>query len=263
MVEQLFTLSTGETQLLVHLLAVLAEGETADTEETLQTVQPTAEVELGPAVALRDIRLILELDELVVQELSMYDTPYKKLAPGIHLYNLGSLVEEFDNSVLSKYKYNRGVILDVKNGTNRYSRITGIASLDKTHSDMPEEDSVLVEALKRIEDEIVQEYARIYEIGDLKPLHNWLLMQYIKGDYFKVHKDELPDIVRTVSAIVCLNDSYEGGEIEFPDFDVLLKLKPWDVLIFPSAFSYRHGVLPISDGVRYSAVNWYTYGSVS
>ena len=193
----------------------------------------------------------------------MYATPYKKLAPAIHLYNIGEIANKFDERVLSKYKYHRGAIPNVKNDVHQYSRITGIVSLDKADSGIAEDDLFLSEILNNVVNEIVKQYADKYEISDLKPLHNWLLMQYLKGDYFNEHKDELPDIVRTVSSIVYLNDSYVGGEIAFPDFDVLFKPKSWDVLIFPSAFAYRHRVHPVSDGVRYSAVNWFTYGTVS
>jgi hypothetical protein len=236
---------------------------TVVTAATLQTAQRIAVVGQVLAEAHKAIHLTQVQEELVDRGLFMYDTPYKKLAPAIHLYNIGEASNKFDDTVLAKYKYSRGVILDVKNDTHSYSRVTGLVSLDKTSSDSPENDLFLDELLNKVVDKLVQEYAKTYEINDLHPLHNWLLMQYLKGDYFKVHKDDLPDVVRTVSVIVYLNDSYTGGEIEFPEFNISFKPKVWDVLIFPSAFAYRHGVLPVSDGVRYSAVNWYTHGSVS
>ncbi len=204
-----------------------------------------------------------ELGELADRGLFMYDTRYKNLAPAIHLYNIGEIANKFDESVLSKYKYHRGAIPSVNNDVHSYSRITGIVSLDKADSGIAEDDLILSEIMNNVVDKIVKQYAKQYEIEDIKPLHNWLLMQYLKGDYFKEHKDDLPDIVRTVSVVVYLNDSYSGGEVEFSDFDVLFKPKVWDVLIFPSAFAYRHAVRPVVDGVRYSAVNWYTYGAVS
>ena len=198
--------------------------------------------------------------------MSMYDTQQVEpqtpvqLAPAIQLYNIAEVVNHFDfETTLSKYKYHRGVIIDVKDKNRSYSRVTGIVGIDKVNSDAPEKDQELRQILNNVVNDLVQTYAKMYDINDLNPLHDWLLMQYLKGDYFKVHKDDLPDVVRTVSVVVYLNDAYEGGEIEFPDFGILFKPAVWDVLVFPSSFAYRHGVRSISDGVRYSAVNWYTH----
>lgn len=204
----------------------------------------------------------------MVRELSMYDTQQvepqtpNQLAPAIHLYNIAEVVNNYYfETTLSKYKYHRGVIIDVKDKNHSYSRVTGIVNVDKVNSDVPEKDQELRRILNTVVNDLVQNYAKMYEINDLNPLHAWLLMQYIKGDYFKVHKDDLPDVVRTVSVVVYLNDTYEGGEIEFPDFGVSFKPAVWDVLVFPSSFAYRHGVHPVSEGVRYSAVNWYTHST--
>jgi hypothetical protein len=231
-------------------------------------VQPIVVAVQVLVVAHRGILLTQELDELVGRGLCMYDIQQVdqqipiQLAPAIHLYNIAELVNHFDfENTLSNYKYHRGVIIDVKDKNRSYSRVTGIASLDKVNSGTPENDQLLKQVLSDVVNTLVKNYAKTYEINDLNPLHNWLLMQYLKGDYFKVHKDDLPDVVRTVSVVVYLNDSYSGGEIEFPDFGILFKPAVWDVLVFPSSFAYRHGVHPISDGVRYSAVNWYTHSN--
>jgi hypothetical protein len=247
---------------------VLVGAVLAATKETVQTVQQIAVVVRVQAAVDRAIRLIQELDELAGRGLCMYDTQQVDqqipihLAPAIHLYNIAELVNHFDfENTLSNCKYHRGVIIDFKDKNLPYSRVTGIASLDKVNSGTPENDQLLKQVLSDVVNTLVKNYAKKYDINDLNPLHDWLLMQYLKGDYFKVHKDDLPDVVRTVSVVVYLNDSYRGGEIEFPDFGIFFKPAVWDVLVFPSSFAYRHGVHPISDGVRYSAVNWYTHSN--
>jgi hypothetical protein len=259
---------TGATHNLELRRVVLVEAVSAVTKETVQTVQQIAVAVRVQAAVDRVILLTQELDELVDRELSMCDTQQVdpqtpiQLAPAIHLYNIAELVNHFDfKTTLSSYKYHRGVILDVKDKNRSYSRVTGITSLSKATSDTPENDQLLKQALSNVVNTLVQNYAKTYDINDLNPLHDWLLMEYLKGDYFKVHKDDLPDVIRTVSVVVYLNDSYKGGEIEFPDFGILFKPAVWDVLVFPSSFAYRHGVHPISDGVRYSAVNWYTHSN--
>jgi hypothetical protein len=262
------TLSTGATHNLPIRLVVSVVVGLVVMAGTPRTVRQIAVVVLVPAEALRATRLTRGLDELVGRGLCMYDTQQVdqqipiQLAPAIHLYNIAELVNHFNfENTLSNYKYHRGVIIDVKDKNRPYSRVTGIASLDKVNSGTPENDQLLKQVLSDVVNTLVKNYAKKYDINDLNPLHDWLLMQYLKGDYFKVHKDDLPDVVRTVSVVVYLNDSYGGGEIEFPDFGIFFKPAVWDVLVFPSSFAYRHGVHPISDGVRYSAVNWYTHSN--
>lgn len=58
--------------------------------------------------------------------------------------------------------------------------------------------------------------------------------------------------------VICyLNDTYEGGEITFPQFNLNIKPKPGDLIMFPSR--YRHGVLQMYSGNRYSLPSWYSF----
>ena len=63
------------------------------------------------------------------------------------------------------------------------------------------------------------------------------------------HKDEGGDNP-VYSMLIYLNDSYSGGEIEFPDQNLKIKPEAGSVIIFPS--KTLHLVHPIADNFRYT-----------
>jgi predicted 2-oxoglutarate/Fe(II)-dependent dioxygenase YbiX len=61
---------------------------------------------------------------------------------------------------------------------------------------------------------------------------------------------------RSVSAICYLNNDYEGGELEFPHFNLTIKPEPGMLILFPSNFAYAHIAHPIISGTKYALVTW-------
>ena len=71
----------------------------------------------------------------------------------------------------------------------------------------------------------------------------------------KFHTDILP-----VSLILYLNDDYTGGELEYLDnTNSKLKIIPEKNLIVTMNSQLKHRVLPISSGVRYSLVAFFSF----
>jgi len=72
------------------------------------------------------------------------------------------------------------------------------------------------------------------------------------GQQFRIHADQGPVYNCTVSAVIYLNDNYEGGELYFPRLDKLV-YKPsfGDIAIFPSNYIYEHASLDIISGTKY------------
>lgn len=76
-----------------------------------------------------------------------------------------------------------------------------------------------------------------------------------EGRHFNIHADHGPAYNCTVSAVIYINDNYEGGEIEFPRLDGYVhKPKAGDIAIFPSNYIYEHASLPIKSGIKYCVV---------
>ncbi len=102
---------------------------------------------------------------------------------------------------------------------------------------------------------------------DRKPVNSEYLqvLKYKEGGFYTPHQDAFFDEPnpRTVTAIIALNDDYDGGETEFPNLDKKFKLNKGDVLIFNNFtdWGYQtpkslHGGRPVKSGVKWICNLW-------
>lgn len=76
-----------------------------------------------------------------------------------------------------------------------------------------------------------------------------------EGTHFNIHADHGPAYNCTVSAVIYLNDDYQGGEIKFPRLDNFVHTpKSGDIAVFPSNYIYEHASLPMKSGTKYCVV---------
>jgi hypothetical protein len=76
-----------------------------------------------------------------------------------------------------------------------------------------------------------------------------------QGKHFNIHADHGPAYNCTVSAVVYINDDYEGGEIKFPRLDGYVHTpRVGDILLCPSNYIYEHASLPMESGTKYCVV---------
>ena len=66
---------------------------------------------------------------------------------------------------------------------------------------------------------------------------------------------------RDYTALVYLNDNFTGGELVFPDRDVVIIPKPGLFVGFPSNHEFVHAVPNVLSGKRYSLPVWFTMNS--
>lgn len=92
-----------------------------------------------------------------------------------------------------------------------------------------------------------------------------LVLRYAPGQEYRRHFDALPglDNQRVVTALVYLNEGYEGGETAFPKLGLSVKGRQGDVLTFrntgPDGMAdplSEHAGLPVTSGVKYLASRW-------
>ena len=76
-----------------------------------------------------------------------------------------------------------------------------------------------------------------------------------EGKHFNIHADHGPAYNCTVSAVIYINDDYEGGEIKFPRLDNYVhRPQVGDIAVFPSNYIYEHASLPMKSGTKYCVV---------
>ena len=102
----------------------------------------------------------------------------------------------------------------------------------------------------------------------IEKMQNPQLTRYKEGEYYSWHRDGGSDhlqgskLVRKLSMTVCLNEDYEGGELQFHSYgkkDNKITSAPQGkgtIIVFPSFI--EHQVTPVTNGVRYSLVAWIT-----
>lgn len=100
------------------------------------------------------------------------------------------------------------------------------------------------------------------EYGWGEPLH---VLSYEPGQEYRPHVDALPgaDNQRQQTAILYLNDGYEGGATVFPELDLTVAAKAGDMLLFAnldetgrSDERSRHAGLPVTSGHKWIATRW-------
>jgi len=83
------------------------------------------------------------------------------------------------------------------------------------------------------------------------------LLKYMEGSEYRPHWDHAPDNRRVYSMVSFLSTPEEGGQLEFPYFDLTIEAKCGRVVVFPSNFPYIHIAHPVTAGIKYSLVTWY------
>lgn len=100
-------------------------------------------------------------------------------------------------------------------------------------------------------------YQEKHGIDDMELWHEpYNILRYRTGQEYKAHYDGSTASGRTVSAIIYLNNEFEGGEVEFVNYGVKIKPEPGMLLLFPSNYAYRHIAHPVTDGTKYALVTW-------
>ena len=129
--------------------------------------------------------------------------------------------------------------------------------IPNTPSEFSEIVKVYTDVSSRINDGL-QHYQSMYNIT-MRYMEAINFVKYGPGVHFAVHTDHGFSYICTVSNIVYLNDDYEGGELHFPLLDITYKAEAGDSIFFPSTYIYAHASLPVTEGVKYSAVTMFDY----
>jgi predicted 2-oxoglutarate/Fe(II)-dependent dioxygenase YbiX len=150
-------------------------------------------------------------------------------------------------------------ILDFIKNTN-----TGENKQVFLNSSIPNKDiRDIVETINKFVENICKtQYAQLVE-SEFN-LTTWIrepeLIKWTSGTSLPAHIDgpsKIEKPMTTIGALIYLNDEYTGGELYFPEYDVLIKPKFGDLVIFPCHF--LHEVKTVLDGERYTLPLFYSF----
>jgi len=153
------------------------------------------------------------------------------------------------NSILSKCKKE----LTLKNATvrdgevNLKSRKSSVAFIDDLGFLNNRLETILIDSVK----------VKGFSVSGLQPFQ---FTEYTVGEYYNWHRDSdinTPESSnRFYSTVIQLNDEYDAGELQLSidGEELTLERGLGTLYMFPSYTLHR--VKPITNGVRYSLVNW-------
>jgi len=72
----------------------------------------------------------------------------------------------------------------------------------------------------------------------------------------KLYDDVSKENAKRVSFKYFINDSYDGGEIHFTNFNIKIKPRAGQLLIHPSNYVYSYIENPVNDGTKYQLISW-------
>jgi Rps23 Pro-64 3,4-dihydroxylase Tpa1-like proline 4-hydroxylase len=103
---------------------------------------------------------------------------------------------------------------------------------------------------------LVTEYANKHGLFELKN-EGYHIVKYTEGQFFAEHTDATPEYPRRMSAIVYLNDNYEGGTITFTNINKSFKPEENTIMIFPSSKEFSHSADPVISGTKYAIIGFW------
>jgi len=137
---------------------------------------------------------------------------------------------------------------------------------DTQEVDLPDE---IRARLRAIDDVIIQAYIDPFykvEVLDREPSQ---ILHYGAGGHYIPHVDAETlykddgglslwekTLDRDLSIVYFLNDDFAGGELVFPELDLVITPEAGTLVCFPSDHNYIHGVNPVTSGHRYTLVTW-------
>jgi hypothetical protein len=190
---------------------------------------------------------------------------YTKLATGISLYenifsesNASKFLTSLEKETASDWSELSWGGSSIGSGQTTSHRTSLSCSLIPIMKPYPETElsQFFTKAIRSPLEEASEDYRREFFIPTA--LHEaYSVLKYLEQAEYKPHYDHAPDNRRVYSMVSFLSTPEEGGQLEFPHFDVTVEAVCGRVVMFPSNFPYLHIAHPVTAGVKYSLVTWY------
>ena len=158
----------------------------------------------------------------------------------------------------NKYKWSEAQVTNSKTPIKKARDCVDFKYKQENLGPRNEENAELIDLHQEIYEKLkycVDDYAKSWGINVVY----YEAFNFVKyegaGTHFNIHADHGPAYNCTVSAVIYINDDYEGGDLKFPRLDNLVyKPRVGDIAVFPSNYIYEHASLPIESGTKYCVV---------
>lgn len=195
------------------------------------------------------------------------DVLVENLALGLNVYHNTFSKEDSERYIdilesnlsdKSKYKWNEAQVTNSTTPIKKARDCVDFKYKQENLGPRNEDTSELIDLHKEIYQKLkmcIDDYARYWGINVVY----YEAFNFVKyegyGTHFNIHADHGPAYNCTVSAVIYINDDYDGGELQFPRLDNLIySPKIGDIAVFPSNYIYEHASLPIKAGAKYCVV---------
>lgn len=142
------------------------------------------------------------------------------------------------------------VDLESRNAKDFKFNSVGLGPKDEQNAELYKMHTELFQSIRNC----VDDYGRYWGVG----ISSYEAFNFVKyegaGTHFKIHADHGPTYVSTTSIVAYLNEDYQGGELWFPRFDLTIKPRVGDIVVFPSTYIYEHASQEMISGTKYSVV---------
>lgn len=168
-----------------------------------------------------------------------------------------ALVELIDRESLENNDFNWSRATTLGEGTNQNKRTNYDLSL--TNLALNYNNSLSKNIHNIVQDSLNKTlplYSSMYGIQNLYINEGFNLLRYESGQKYDEHFDGYTYTGRSVSAIIYLNEDFDGGETEFVNFGIKIKPSAGSMILFPSSYPYSHFAHPVFNGSKYAIVTW-------
>jgi len=115
---------------------------------------------------------------------------------------------------------------------------------------------LFTEKIRNPIEKVTQDYQKEFFVTT-SAFEPYQLLKYMTHAEYKAHWDHSSNNRRIMSMVSFLTTPEEGGQLEFPRFNITIEAKAGNVLLFPANFPYIHIAHPVTAGVKHSLVTWH------
>lgn len=160
-----------------------------------------------------------------------------------------STYEELLNNVTDK-KIHTNLLNGVSKSDMKSLSDIIYTAIDTINADMKTMCDVSVDVISELNFRKIYGETRIHSDGTVAP-------HYSSDLHFIKQNNSNDIVVRSLTYVFCLNDDYDGGEFNFPYYNLSVRLLKGSVIVFPPFWTHKHAVNELKNNTyRYTVTAW-------